>query len=176
MAGLFDDLIPASGNGAPSAAPPSGNEARVPVTAYKPGAFDDLIPAAPEEQPTTVTGTLDAFGRGVAKGAGFGWADEAGAAARYLGGKVFPWQPEVTYDEALREVRGEDKAVADANPTADVAGQVTGVVGSAAAIAARARGDGYRHGYRQRPEGWPARWRGLSIAPLPSRPAGARHG
>ncbi len=135
MAGLFDDLIPATGSGAPAImAPPSGNEARVPVTAFKPGAFDDLIPAAPEEQPTTVTGTLDAFGRGVAKGAGFGWADEAGAAARYLGGKVFPWQPEVTYDEALREVRGEDKAVADANPTADVAGQVTGVVGSAAAL------------------------------------------
>ncbi len=103
MAGLFDDLIPATGSGAPAImAPPSGNEARVPVTAFKPGAFDDLIPAAPEEQPTTVTGTLDAFGRGVAKGAGFGWADEAGAAARYLGGKVFPWQPEVTYDEALR--------------------------------------------------------------------------
>lgn len=73
--------------------------------------------------------SVDAFGRGIANSASFGFADELGAGARWLGGKVLPWQPNVTYDEALAEVRGSDKATADAHPVADIAGNVTGAVG-----------------------------------------------
>ncbi len=81
-------------------------------------------------QPETgVVGAADAFGRGAAKMAGLGFMDELGAGARYLGGKVFPWQPEVTYDQALAEVRGEDKRVAEAHPAANIAGSVTGALG-----------------------------------------------
>ncbi len=76
-----------------------------------------------------VTNAIDAFGRGVADMATFGFADEMGAGARWLGGKAFPWQPEVTYDQALKEVRGEDQALADAHPVASVAGSVTGALG-----------------------------------------------
>ncbi len=73
--------------------------------------------------------SVDAFGRGIANSASFGFADELGAGARWLGGKVLPWQPNVTYDEALAEVRGSDKATADAHPVADIVGNVTGAVG-----------------------------------------------
>lgn len=85
--------------------------------------------AAPAEDKSGIANTIDAFGRAAANMASAGWADEIGAGARYLGGKVFPWQPEVTYDQALQEVRGEDKALADAHPIADTAGKVAGVVG-----------------------------------------------
>lgn len=73
--------------------------------------------------------SVDAFGRGIANSASFGFADEIGAGARWLGGKVLPWQPNLTYDEALAEVRGSDKAAAAAHPVADIAGNVTGAVG-----------------------------------------------
>lgn len=72
----------------------------------------------------------DAFGRGLVNGATFGFGDYAGAGARWLGGKVLPWQENVTYDQALREVQGADQAVAQANPVADALGNVTGAVGS----------------------------------------------
>ena len=78
-----------------------------------------------------VVGNLDAFGRGAADMASLGFADELGAGARWLGGKILPWQPEVTYDQALQEVRGSDDAVAAAHPTANAAGQVAGAVGLA---------------------------------------------
>lgn len=98
---------------------------------------DPIIEAAPVQTERDIAGTADAYGRGIAKATTFGFADEIGAGARWLGGKVLPWQPEVTYDEALAEVRGSDKAVADAHPVADVAGQLTGAVGTANALAAR---------------------------------------
>jgi len=82
-----------------------------------------------------IAGALDAFGRGTAKMAGMGFMDEIGAGARWAGGKIFPWQPEVTYDQALAEVRGDDKRVAAAHPVADVAGKVTGALGLAGGIA-----------------------------------------
>lgn len=81
-----------------------------------------------------LAGTIDAFGRGTAQMAGMGFMDEIGAAARWAGGKVFPWQPEVTYDEALDEVRGDDKRVAAAHPIADVSGKVTGALGLAGGL------------------------------------------
>ncbi|WP_333631533.1 hypothetical protein [Agrobacterium cavarae] len=79
--------------------------------------------------------TVDAYGRGIANSATFGLADEIGAGARWLGGKILPWQPNVTYDQALDEVRGSDKATAAAHPVADIAGNVTGAVGLAGGVA-----------------------------------------
>lgn len=84
---------------------------------------------APAEDKSGFANAIDAFGRGVADMGTFSFADEIGAGARYLGGKVLPWQPEVTYDQALKEVRGDDQAVADAHPVASVAGSVTGALG-----------------------------------------------
>lgn len=86
---------------------------------------------APEEKGMlrSAADSVDAFGRGIANSVSFGFADEVGAGARWLGGKVLPWQPNVTYDEALAEVRGSDKATAAAHPVADIAGNVTGAVG-----------------------------------------------
>ncbi|XOK11618.1 hypothetical protein ACI6PO_00520 [Agrobacterium tumefaciens] len=86
---------------------------------------------APEEKGVlrSAADSVDAFGRGIANSASFGFADEIGAGARWLGGKVLPWQPNVTYDEALAEVRGSDKATAAAHPVADIVGNVTGAVG-----------------------------------------------
>lgn len=78
-----------------------------------------------------VTGALQSLGTGMADLASFGFADELGAGARYLGGKVLPWQSNVTYDQALEEVRGKDKAVREANPKTYLAGQVLGGVGAA---------------------------------------------
>lgn len=97
------------------------------VKNFKPQAAEK----APEEKGMlrSAADSVDAFGRGIANSASFGFADEIGAGARWLGGKVLPWQPNVTYDEALAEVRGSDKATADAHPVADIAGNVTGAVG-----------------------------------------------
>lgn len=82
-----------------------------------------------------IIGTIDALGRGLAKGAGLGFMDEIGAGARWLGGKVLPWQTEVTYDQALDEVRKGDEEVAAAHPVADNAGTVVGAVGTGAGLA-----------------------------------------
>lgn len=90
---------------------------------------------APAQDGGGFAGTADAFGRGVAKAAGLGFMDEIGAGARWLGGKVLPWQPEVTYDQALEEVRGSDEAAAEAHPVADIAGIVTGAVGTGVGLA-----------------------------------------
>lgn len=97
------------------------------VKNFKPQASEK----APEEKGMlrSAADSVDAFGRGIANSASFGFADEIGAGARWLGGKVLPWQPNVTYDEALAEVRGSDKATAAAHPVADIAGNVTGAVG-----------------------------------------------
>lgn len=97
------------------------------VKNFKPQATEK----APEEKGMlrSAADSVDAFGRGIANSASFGFADEIGAGARWLGGKVLPWQPNVTYDEALSEVRGSDKATAAAHPVADIAGTVTGAVG-----------------------------------------------
>jgi hypothetical protein len=97
------------------------------VKNFKPQATEK----APEEKGMlrSAADSVDAFGRGIANSASFGFADEIGAGARWLGGKVLPWQPNVTYDEALAEVRGSDKATAAAHPVADIAGNVTGAVG-----------------------------------------------
>ncbi len=97
------------------------------VKNFKPQATEK----APEEKGMlrSAADSVDAFGRGIANSASFGFADEIGAGARWLGGKVLPWQTNVTYDEALAEVRGSDKATAAAHPVADIAGNVTGAVG-----------------------------------------------
>ncbi|MCP2132972.1 hypothetical protein [Agrobacterium tumefaciens] len=97
------------------------------VKNFKPPATEK----APEEKGMlrSAADSVDAFGRGIANSASFGFADEIGAGARWLGGKVLPWQPNVTYDEALAEVRGSDNATAAAHPVADIAGNVTGAVG-----------------------------------------------
>lgn len=76
-----------------------------------------------------IVGEADAFGRGIADMVTLGAADEIGAGARWLGGKVLPWQDNVTYDEALKEVRDSDQKVADENPISNAAGQVVGAVG-----------------------------------------------
>lgn len=73
--------------------------------------------------------SIDAFGRGIVNGATFGFGDNLGAGARWLGGKV-GFQPEVTYDQALQEVKGSDAALAQANPVADISGNITGAVGT----------------------------------------------
>lgn len=146
MAGIsFDDLIPQNG------AQPSP---------YSAMSFDDLIPQQgqqsqpqaqqrsgkhlsfeegqalldAEQQRQGMAGAVDAYGRGVANMASFGFADEVGAGARWLGGKVLPWQSNVTYDQALQEVRGDDRQLAAEHPYADAAGQVTGAVGQTAAL------------------------------------------
>lgn len=80
-------------------------------------------------------GGLQSFGTGIVDLASSGFADELGAGARYLGGKILPWQSKVTYDQALEEVRAADRAAAEANPTAYLAGQLTGGVGLASGLA-----------------------------------------
>lgn len=82
-----------------------------------------------------IAGAINSFGTGIADTATFGLADEIGAGARWLGGKVLPWQTNVSYDEALEEVRGKDKAVAEANPASYLAGQITGGVGTGVNLA-----------------------------------------
>lgn len=77
--------------------------------------------------------TIDSFGRGIVNGATFGFGDNLGAGARWLGGQV-GLQPEVTYDQALQEVKAQDQAVANAAPVSNVAGNVTGAVGMALRI------------------------------------------
>ncbi|OQP87578.1 hypothetical protein BTR14_03135 [Rhizobium rhizosphaerae] len=129
----FDDLIPQGGG----------------TTAGKAISFDDLIPKRQpqhlsfeegqrlleeESKRAGIPGAIDAFGRGIVKTATAGFADELGAGARWLGGKVLPWRPEVTYQQALDEVRGSNQALAAEHPYADGAGQVTGAVGQAAAL------------------------------------------
>lgn len=91
--------------------------------------------APPEEALSPWAENIDAFGRGIANGASFGFADNLGAAARWAGGKVLPWQENVTYDQALQEVRGQDQAMAQANPVADALGNVTGAVGTGVGLA-----------------------------------------
>ena len=88
-----------------------------------------------EAQSGGATGMADAFGRGIANSSTLGFADELGAGARWLGGKILPWRDEVTWDQALDEVRGSDKAVADANPGSNLAGNVTGALGLGAGLA-----------------------------------------
>lgn len=73
--------------------------------------------------------SVDAFGRGIVNAATLGFGDEIGAGARWLGGKILPWRDEVTYDQALDEVRGSDKALAAEKPVANVAGNITGAIG-----------------------------------------------
>jgi hypothetical protein len=97
--------------------------------------FPDAVPKPQAEVPAAqdtggVVGSVDAFGRGIAQAAMFGFGDEIGAGARWLGGKMLPWQSNVTYDQALDEVRGSDKAVAEAHPVANITGNVTGAVGT----------------------------------------------
>lgn len=82
-----------------------------------------------------VAGAINSFGTGIADMATFGFADEIGAGARWAGGKVLPWQSNVSYDQALDEVRGANKQAAEANPGTYLAGQITGGVGSAAGLA-----------------------------------------
>lgn len=77
--------------------------------------------------------TIDSFGRGIVNGATFGFGDNLGAGARWLGGQV-GLQPELTYDQALQEVKAQDQAVANASPVSNVAGNVTGAVGMALRI------------------------------------------
>jgi hypothetical protein len=89
--------------------------------------------AAPAAVPSWAE-NIDAFGRGVANGASFGFADNVGAGARWLGGKVLPWQENVTYDQALQEVKNEDRAVAEANPMADISGNVLGALATASRL------------------------------------------
>lgn len=79
----------------------------------------------------------DALGRGIVNGATFGFGDYAGAGARWLGGKLLPWQSDVTYDQALQEVQGSDQALAQANPVADTVGNVAGAVGTGVGLANR---------------------------------------
>ncbi len=86
---------------------------------------------APTPDGGGITGALQSLGTGMADLASFGFADELGAGARYLGGKVLPWQSNVTYDQALEEVRGKDKAAQEANPKTYLAGQVLGGIGAA---------------------------------------------
>lgn len=97
-------------------------------------AFQSQI-APPEETVSPWAENIDAFGRGIANGATFGFADNIGAAARWAGGKVFPWQSNVTYDQALQEVQGSDQALAQANPVADTLGNVTGAIGTGVGLA-----------------------------------------
>lgn len=98
----------------------------------------ESLAAAPQPQPEPNplaaspewAQTTDALGRGMVNGATFGFGDYAGAGARWLGGKILPWQPELTYEQALQEVQGQDKAVANASPIADTVGNITGAVGT----------------------------------------------
>lgn len=73
--------------------------------------------------------TIDSFGRGIVNGATFGFGDNLGAGARWLGGQV-GLQPELTYDQALQEVKSQDQAVANAAPVSNVAGNITGALGA----------------------------------------------
>jgi hypothetical protein len=106
-----------------------------PKAAPSPWDADPVVSEARSNVPNGVVDTVDAYGRGIAKAAMLGFGDEIGAGARWLGGKLLPWRDEVTYDEALQEVRGSDQAVADRNPVADVAGSVTGAVGLGVGLA-----------------------------------------
>jgi hypothetical protein len=90
---------------------------------------------SPEVDGGGIAGALNSFGTGIADMASFGLADEVGAGARWLGGKVLPWQSNVSYDEALQEVRQKDKASAESNPGSYLAGQITGGVGTASQLA-----------------------------------------
>lgn len=89
----------------------------------------------PEAETSAVAGGVDAFGRGIADMVTLGAADEIGAGARWLGGKILPWQENVTYDEALQEVRDSDRKAAEENPISNAAGQVVGAVGGGVGLA-----------------------------------------
>jgi hypothetical protein len=137
MAGIsFDDLIPKNG-AQPETAPGISFDDLIPK-ANNPGqylSYEDGLALLDQEAATGgAVGAVDAFGRGAANGATFGFADELGAGARWLGGKMLPWQPNVTYDQALDEVRGSDRALAEKHPVADMAGNLTGAVGAGAGI------------------------------------------
>lgn len=81
-----------------------------------------------------VAGALDSFGRGVVNASTLSFGDELGAAARWAGGKVLPWRDEVTWDQALEEVRGGDRAVAEESPVANALGNLTGALGLGAGM------------------------------------------
>jgi len=87
------------------------------------------------EQSGGITGMVDAYGRGLVNSATLSFGDELGAGARWLGGKVLPWRDEVTWEQALDEVRSSDKAAADANPGSSLAGNITGALGLGAGLA-----------------------------------------
>ncbi|MEH3108977.1 MAG: hypothetical protein PGN22_02600 [Agrobacterium cavarae] len=91
--------------------------------------------APPKPESGGIANSVDAFGRGAVDMATLGFADELGAGARWLGGKLLPWRSNVTYDEALQEVRGSDDALAKEHPVANAAGQVAGAVGLASGMA-----------------------------------------
>jgi hypothetical protein len=119
---------------------PDGKKYR--VTGDTPeGAFEALQQhiggqaGAGQEQGGGITGMADAFGRGIVNSTTLGFGDEIGAGARWLGGKVLPWRDEVTWEQALDEVRGSDEAVANANPGSSIAGNVTGALGLGAGLA-----------------------------------------
>lgn len=113
------------------------------IAEFPDGTSNDVIQGAlqrqfgaPQPEPVSPwVENIDAFGRGIANGATFGFADNIGAAARWAGGKVFPWQSNVTYDQALQEVQGSDQALAQANPVADTLGNVTGAIGTGVGLA-----------------------------------------
>lgn len=96
-----------------------------------------LISGAPPQVDgeSGVAGSLDAFGRGITNAATFGFADEIGAGADYLGSQILPWRTPKTYDQALVDTRGSDKAVAAEHPVANAAGNVTGAVGAGTGLA-----------------------------------------
>ena len=89
----------------------------------------------PEAETSAASGGVDAFGRGIADMVTLGAADEIGAGARWLGGKILPWQEDVTYEEALQEVRDSDRKVAEENPISNAVGQVVGAVGGGGGLA-----------------------------------------
>ncbi len=80
-------------------------------------------------------GAINSFGRGLIEIPTFGFADEMGAGARWLGGKVLPWRSEVTYDQALDEVRGQDRQAAEDHPITNTAGTLTGAIGTGLGMA-----------------------------------------
>ena len=90
---------------------------------------------APKQEGGGFLDGVNAFGTGIADMASFGFADEIGAAARWAGGKVLPWQENISYGQALDEVRGLDKSIQEKNPGSYLAGQITGGVGAASQMA-----------------------------------------
>lgn len=141
--------------------------------------LSDLTQQASTPAHGGVTGAIDAFGRGLVDFPSFGFADEVGAGARWLGGKVLPWRSNVTYDEALEEVRGQDKAVAEAHPAASLAGQVTGAfalpmkaAGSTLGAVGQGMGVGAAYGFGSGEGGFKDRVKSAGVGSLMGGAAG----